>query len=823
MRYQSGINRLKVSLMKIGTIFISVVLVVIMGIIYYNVKKTELEKDSSKMLDKAEWFWDHGDTDKAIWQLDIFLEIKHNNSDSTKAYLLLESYYNKIGETAKALECRKKLSQINGKTKGEENELIVSAAVPVVYNDKELDSYIITVNADYYETDSMVLKVSSANLMPAERLPGEIQDLSENLITSNGSETSGWFDVCSSQEYLTISGGFNSIIWQFKNMDGKVIVISDDVRNFNNLESHYTGNKIWSTVAIPEDAVKARVTFWLGEKTDIYNNPISINYGTYPSYAKNELSTFPLSDIKYGESLQYNSQNLKWSKFTKDGIENIDLPPVNIKPGDTISLDGVSIGSATIAYVENESNHAEILGVRWSAENTNPIGERIGDAKNLNFGYFIGNEWVGSSDVNDFDSIYPWSEIKPCNIKTDGTIVYSGEEDFTYDDSDVMVEIPKFYVKREISDGYEYIWISGEKNDGFEIDPAFVTQNGVCDKIYIGSYLTGADSVQNIGSYSGVHPIINLSLNEIKSKLSSKGDNWHELDFVTLSMIQKLYLVETACKDSQALCMGVVNLSWASCYAATDSLRATNFIELADEGSARKMAVGDAVTIFDVPEGVSYYNELTQYQNNSDWNRIITSRTTLNNDHLLYEFSGDPVIISKGTTLMMSLPHKTGDTNEMEYCTDQIGSSQDGGVSFRYRFIENLWGSVCVMLDKITIRNREIFIQYPNGKAENLDYKLTSQTGTTSEGVSPAVASIRSMGFDSKNPLFMLPNVVGNGASSVTGYCDALFYTPNELDCILTYGLTWDLRQYAGLFGYRANITSDEAKIESGSRIIYRN
>lgn len=65
-------------------------------------------------------------------------------------------------------------------------------------------------------------------------------------------------------------------------------------------------------------------------------------------------------------------------------------------------------------------------------------------------------------------------------------------------------------------------------------------------------------------------------------------------------------------------------------------------------------------------------------------------------------------------------------TNEMEYCTGQIGSSQDAGVSFRYRFIENLWGSVCVMLDKITIRNREIFIQYPNGKAENLDYKLTS-------------------------------------------------------------------------------------------------
>ena len=78
------------------------------------------------------------------------------------------------------------------------------------------------------------------------------------------------------------------------------------------------------------------------------------------------------------------------------------------------------------------------------------------------------------------------------------------------------------------------------------------------------------------------------------------------------------------------------------------------------------------------------------------------------------------------------------------------------------------------------------------------------------------------MGFDENNPLYMLPIEVGNGASSVTGYCDALFYQKNERNLILTYGLTWDLRQYAGLFGYRANISAEEAKVESGSRLVYR-
>lgn len=136
--------------------------------------------------------------------------------------------------------------------------------------------------------------------------------------------------------------------------------------------------------------------------------------------------------------------------------------------------------------------------------------------------------------------------------------------------------------------------------------------------------------------------------------------------------------------------------------------------------------------------------------------------------------------------------------------------------------MENLWGTVCVMLDDITINNGAISLEYPDGTNTVLSYGLTSQTGTTSEGVSPAVASIKTMGYDSDNSLMMLPTEVGNGASSITSWCDALFYNPTDSDLILTYGLTWDLRQYAGLFSYRANITSSEGKVESGSRLIYR-
>ena len=63
-------------------------------------------------------------------------------------------------------------------------------------------------------------------------------------------------------------------------------------------------------------------------------------------------------------------------------------------------------------------------------------------------------------------------------------------------------------------------------------------------------------------------------------------------------MVQKLFLVETACKDSQALFMGVVNLSWGTCYAVKDSNNeAVNTIELEDKTS--RLLMTNALPLID--------------------------------------------------------------------------------------------------------------------------------------------------------------------------------------------------------------------------------
>ena len=806
---------------------ILMVLILLMAVLFVGMvvedRHNQLETQKSKMVEKAEWFWDKGKPEKAIWQLKIYLQDNTSAEDSKKAYELLEEYYLETGRNEDADQCRKEIARLNGKTSSNEYETVISAAKVVDCMNDYVSSGNITIAADYYNTDSMVLCITSPNLMPEIRVDGQIQNRSEELDESVDAETSDWFDIDSSEEYVTISGGFNTSIWQFKDEEGTIVDYEIFEKTFNDLESHYTGNSIWSTVSIPSEAVKARVTYWNGEKTSVYNNPICINYGSYPIYCTHTQQRVEIPNLSVGETLEYDKSTLKWTKKSATGSENIDLPDISINAGDTIAIEGNSIGSITIENVEKNDN-TESYGVRWKIDSTSPIGERIGAAVGKDFGYQIGTDWIGTSDTNDFDVIYPWCDIKRCNILSDGSIVYEGEEGFSVDSNvDVMVEIPKFYVKRTIDEEYEYIWISGSEDDGYVIDPAFEKKGEILDKIYIGAFLSGYSSDNILGSYNDTQPAINVSLNDVKDNISEKGDNWMELDFTTLSMLQKLFLVETACKDSQALFMGTVNLSWGSCYSIQSSNTPVNTIVLEDNASSEKINIGDSVTIFDVPQGTSYYSVLTQYENNAGWDRIITGRTKLENGTIQYEFSGQPIVVSEGITLIMNLPHKTGKTNDLSFATGQVNSSQDGVSSFRYRYIENLWGSLCIMLDNISVTDGYISIESTLDSSQfTLNYKLAEQMGTTSEGVSPADASIFSMGYDISYPLYMLPIKVGNGASSVTAWCDALFYQKSSSELILTYGLTWDLRQYAGLFAYRANITENDAKVESGSRLIYK-
>ena len=89
--------------------------------------------------------------------------------------------------------------------------------------------------------------------------------------------------------------------------------------------------------------------------------------------------------------------------------------------------------------------------------------------------------------------------------------------------------------------------------------------------------------------------------------------------------------------------------------------------------------------------------------------------------------------------------------------------------------------------------------------------------------------AIKSMAYDSDNPLVMLPSKLGNGASALTSYGDYWLQYSSSKSATTRYiaiGGANDNFQLAGLFHMRAMIDADSNDTKElnyiGSRIMYR-
>jgi hypothetical protein len=102
-----------------------------------------------------------------------------------------------------------------------------------------------------------------------------------------------------------------------------------------------------------------------------------------------------------------------------------------------------------------------------------------------------GTQWFNAHPI--------WGMMRRCNLDNNGDVtVYYGGSSFTTDGSNgqVMVEIPKFYYKSFSPASKEYyILISPTQLPGYKIHPAFVSDGGIKDKIYVGAFEAAAYDV----------------------------------------------------------------------------------------------------------------------------------------------------------------------------------------------------------------------------------------------------------------------------------------------------------------------------------------
>lgn len=452
--------------------------------------------------------------------------------------------------------------------------------------------------------------------------------------------------------------------------------------------------------------------------------------------------------------------------------------------------------------LSNVTNRGHIYGIKRKITdlngniNTSTAWTKIYD----NAGLIAQAQKGPDSNVrNDYDNLYPWSEIVTVNYDTETKKVtaYYGDENFKFDGSngEVLTKKPKMWIKRifpiQEEDGfYEYRMIADfELQDFIQIDPYMD-----------GRYEMYVDE-GNIGhSKSGVYPTYNKNIKQFEEYARNLGDDFCIEDWRRF-VDETLYLVEYADNNSQST-LGRGVSEWSEKKA------------LVAESNVNRIIVDNA-SIFPIGRSICIGT-------NAAWNsavakdRTITSIETYSKDgisgYAIY-FDGDAVNIAVDNDIWGSA-QKTGDCDTLGMKSGCLVN--DGRHSVIYRGKEQIHSNMFKFIERLNIKDYQTYVSYnpsnylPDTFDDNFD-KLGYANPNETEGY------IKILGFDKKNPLIALPTVLG--ASSNNGYCDYCFSKNNGNRVALVGGHFYH-GAGGGLFCWNFNSSSSNSAWYIGARLL---
>ena len=255
----------------------------------------------------------------------------------------------------------------------------------------------------------------------------------------------------------------------------------------------------------------------------------------------------------------------------------------------------IEIGVSITGKQVTETNL--IYGIRRDTNSTSTEWERIEASIGLEANAVLpesGSTTVANTEVkNDFDKIYPWSNIRSYNYDASKKKVtaWYGDSNFKFDGSngEVLTFIPGFWYKREVVDGIEYQYISKYEQSGYSYSEPFSVgrykMSGGTDAYHENTTGTLNNTDGNIElmkveittfkgkSRNGVYPSAYATISDFRESALALGKDFSILDYHWY-VLQMLYLVEYADYDSQAkLGKGVTESSnGAIIMGGTDSL-----------------------------------------------------------------------------------------------------------------------------------------------------------------------------------------------------------------------------------------------------------
>lgn len=389
-------------------------------------------------------------------------------------------------------------------------------------------------------------------------------------------------------------------------------------------------------------------------------------------------------------------------------------------------------------------------GVRWKGTSSTAC-ERLGDAVGLTAKAHKG--FTESVD-NDFDNIYPWSDIKTCNIDADGNVLaYLGEPSFARDgtNGDVMVEIPKFYYKRVKTGIVEEIWICGTKLPGYELHPLFIDNGKEVSKVFhsvynASSFTDETDNKVKLQSITGVQPRVRTTRANFRTYARNKGAIWGIEDISCVNALQLLYLVEYADTHSQsALGSGADSLSFSANIKALEETTNGNTITIA---STYKdiYKLGQRIEI----------GEYLGTNNITTTPRTITAITTdEETGQTTITFDGDPITIAVGN-MMWNVAPLNGSCDELNGKSGWLAGENnytDHFADVNYRGIEGFHAKLFRFIDGVNIKDRVVY--YANSIADYADGVYDGKYRAVGYSNAEANGFVSAFGYDEKSPWVM--------------------------------------------------------------------
>lgn len=302
---------------------------------------------------------------------------------------------------------------------------------------------------------------------------------------------------------------------------------------------------------------------------------------TIPNTFANANAAIPLSQLDNNFSTLANAVN-----GIADGSE--PLSNVNVTGG-TVNVSSIEAVNVTVTGNLFSVNVPSISAVSWDSSADDY--------------FFVAGYPSGPTNIHQ--------NMRRCVINDSGVVQYyldgldstktisGGTAALDGSAGQVMVEIPKFWIKKTKVSNLNTWWIADAPLPGFAVHPAFIKNGVEVDYRYCGAYdacvnttgstyQSGLNWDNNIGagngqawdiataklaSVSGVYPAVGLKRSDARSMAANRGTGWRQLDFYLCSAIQLLYLVEYGTFNSQ-LTLGAGNTG--TTYASSSGTQSDN-------------------------------------------------------------------------------------------------------------------------------------------------------------------------------------------------------------------------------------------------------